>query len=114
MNEKTCNVFFKDEVDNRTKVICVFDANASDEDMIEVISTYLEENEKLQAFISDSDLLFFGGHGNPTRESFEAFEMVKGVKEIHFVNREILILSDIDCDAVDTFIDTGYKRYILE
>lgn len=76
--------------------------------------TYLEENEKLQAFISDSDLLFFGGHGNPTRESFEAFEMVKGVKEIHFVNREILILSDIDCDAVDTFIDTGYKRYILE
>ena len=47
MNEKTCNVFFKDEVDNRTKVICVFDASASDEDMIEIISTYLEENEMI-------------------------------------------------------------------
>lgn len=45
MIEKTCNVFFKDEVDNRTKVICVFDANASDEDMIKVISEHLEENE---------------------------------------------------------------------
>lgn len=42
---KTCNVFFKDEVDNRTKVVCVFDANASDEDMIKVISEHLEENE---------------------------------------------------------------------
>lgn len=45
MIEKTCNVFFKDEVDNRTKVVCVFDANASDEDMIKVISEHLEENE---------------------------------------------------------------------
>ena len=45
MIEKTCNVFFKDEVDNRTKVICVFDANASDEDMIKVISEHLKENE---------------------------------------------------------------------
>lgn len=45
MNKKVCNVFFKDEVDNRTKVVCVFDANASDEDMIEVVSKYLEENE---------------------------------------------------------------------
>lgn len=45
MDKKTCNVFFKDEVDNRTKVICVFDASASDKDMIEVISKYLEENE---------------------------------------------------------------------
>jgi hypothetical protein len=42
---KTCNVFFKDEVDNRTNVVCVFDANASDEDMIKVISEHLEENE---------------------------------------------------------------------
>jgi hypothetical protein len=45
MNVKTCNVFFKDEVDNRTKVVCVFDANASDEDMIKVISEHLKENE---------------------------------------------------------------------
>lgn len=45
MIENTCNVFFKDEVDNRTKVVCVFDANASDEDMIKVISKHLEENE---------------------------------------------------------------------
>lgn len=42
MNKKTCNVFFKDEVDNRTKVTCVFDASAS---MIEVVSKYLKENE---------------------------------------------------------------------
>ncbi len=45
MDKKTCNVFFKDEIDNRTKVICVFDASASDKDMIEVVSKYLEENE---------------------------------------------------------------------
>ena len=45
MIEKTCNVFFKDEVDNRTNVVCVFDANASDEDMIKVISEHFEENE---------------------------------------------------------------------
>lgn len=45
MEKKTCNVFFKDEIDNRTKVVCVFDANVSDEDMIEAISKYLEENE---------------------------------------------------------------------
>lgn len=45
MNEKTCNIFFKDEVDNRTKVVCVFDSNVSDEEMIEVVSKYFEENE---------------------------------------------------------------------
>lgn len=45
MNEKTCNVFFKDEIDNRTKVVCVFDSNISDEEMIEVVSKYFEENE---------------------------------------------------------------------
>lgn len=45
MIEKTCNVFFKDEVDNRTKVVCVFDSNVSDEEMIEVVSKYFEENE---------------------------------------------------------------------
>ena len=45
MDKKTCNVFFKDEIDNRTKVICVFDASASDKDMIEVVSKYIEENE---------------------------------------------------------------------
>lgn len=45
MNKKTCNVFFKDEIDNRTKVVCVFDSNVSDEEMIEVVSKYLEENE---------------------------------------------------------------------
>lgn len=45
MNEKTCNVFFKDEIDNRTKIVCVFDSNVSDEEMIEVVSKYFEENE---------------------------------------------------------------------
>ena len=45
MIEKTCNVFFKDEIDNRTKVVCVFDSNVSDEEMIKVISEHLEENE---------------------------------------------------------------------
>lgn len=45
MKKQTCNVFFKDEIDNRTKVIYVFNANASDEDMIEIISKYLENNE---------------------------------------------------------------------
>jgi hypothetical protein len=45
MIEKTCNVFFKDEVDNRTKVVCIFNSNVSDEEMIKVISKYLEENE---------------------------------------------------------------------
>lgn len=45
MINKTSSIFMKDETDNRTKVICVFDANASDEDMIKVISEYLEENE---------------------------------------------------------------------
>ena len=45
MIEKTCNVFFKDEVDNRTKVVCIFNSNVSDEKMIKVISKYFEENE---------------------------------------------------------------------
>jgi len=72
MNEKTCNVFFKDEVDNRTKVICVFDASASDEDMIEVISTYLEENE----MITEDD-----GYATITNKEDcdnEAYNIVKG------------------------------------
>ena len=43
MKKQTCNVFYKDEIDNRTKVICVFNANASDEDMTEIISKYLED-----------------------------------------------------------------------
>jgi len=41
----TCHLFIKDEIDNRTKVVCVFDSNVSDEDMIKVISEYFEENE---------------------------------------------------------------------
>jgi hypothetical protein len=45
MKKQTCNVFFKDEIDNGTKVICVFNANASDEDMTEIISKYLENDE---------------------------------------------------------------------
>ncbi len=43
MKKQTCNVFYKDEIDNRTKVICVFNADASDEDMTEIISKYLED-----------------------------------------------------------------------
>ena len=89
------------------------------EDRVTVIEnpffdTYLEENEKLQGFISESELLIFGGHGSSPDKNFEIFEKVRGVGEIHFVKRETLILSDMDCDAVDTFIDTGYKRYILK
>jgi hypothetical protein len=35
----------KDETDNRTKVICVFDVNVSTEQMVEHIAKYLEKNE---------------------------------------------------------------------
>lgn len=37
--------FIKDEIDNRTKTICVFGDNVSDEEMVKHISKYLEENE---------------------------------------------------------------------
>ena len=45
MIQKTSNIFMKDETDNRTKIICVFDCNVSTEQMVEHIAKYLEEHE---------------------------------------------------------------------
>ena len=45
MVTKTCHLFIKDEIDNRTKVVFVFDVNVSNEEMIEAISKYFEDNE---------------------------------------------------------------------
>ena len=45
MIQKSSNIFMKDETDNRTKIICVFDVNVSTEQMVEHIAKYLEENE---------------------------------------------------------------------
>ena len=45
MIQKTSNIFMKDETDNRTKIICVFNANVSTEQMVEHIAKYLEEHE---------------------------------------------------------------------
>ena len=45
MIQKTSNIFMKDETDNRTKIICVFNVNVSTEQMVEHIAKYLEEHE---------------------------------------------------------------------
>lgn len=45
MIKKTSKLFIRCEVDNRERVICVFDVNVTNEQMIEVISKYLEEHE---------------------------------------------------------------------
>lgn len=45
MINKTSSIFMKDETDNRTKVICVFDVNVTNEQKIEYISKYFEEHE---------------------------------------------------------------------
>lgn len=45
MKEKKVYIFFKDEVDNRTKVVCVFDINTPKAKMVQFIQEYFEENE---------------------------------------------------------------------
>ena len=45
MKQSASHIFMKDETDNRTKIICVFNVNVSTEQMVEHIAKYLEEHE---------------------------------------------------------------------
>ena len=45
MINTTSRIFMKDETNNRTKIICVFNVNVSTEQMVEHIAKYLEEHE---------------------------------------------------------------------
>ena len=45
MKQSASHIFMKDETDNTTKIICVFNVNVSTEQMVEHIAKYLEEHE---------------------------------------------------------------------
>lgn len=76
--------------------------------------TYLESNEALKAFVSESDLLIFGGHGDLPEQKFEIADNVANVGEICFAEKEAVLLSDLDVERKDIYIDVKYKKYILD
>ena len=89
------------------------------EDRITVIEnpffkTYLEENEAFRAFISESDLLIFGGHGNLTKESFEISRSAARAEEICFADKDLFLLSDLTPEKQNVYIDVKYKKYVLK
>lgn len=45
MEKKRVKAFFRDQIDNRLKVVCVFGSEMTKEQMSEVVMEYLKDNE---------------------------------------------------------------------
>ena len=77
-------------------------------------STYLEEDRRLNRFISESEVLIVGGDGNPPKESFSLSEKCQNTSEICFADRNTLLLSDLELSRGNVYVDTKYRKYVLK
>lgn len=78
--------------------------------------TYLQENDRFENYISDSDYLIFGADGRNPKNNFKIFSQLKSGCEVSFPNFELMNKSDFEnyLDLYKMYLNVEYKKYDLK